>query len=244
MRKLSVLAVFSAVALACGGGSKSNNSSSGPVSGTIAGHAFTPTDVKALLVGTDPTPCFISTYNANVGIKAFAVELTSYANACSDFGSATCAFHPDSETVTLLFAKLNAIPPASEPTIQPDSYPLATSPAGAVSEGVGVYHLAYAQAIAPDATCSAASLTPLMPASGTLRIDSVAGPITGHVTVSLVNGSTQAAAGSIEGDFSAPLCSQSIDVCGLVTALTTGAGGGALPPPELFCSPTGATCAP
>ncbi len=242
MRKLLVIFV-SAFAAACGGGSSSSsNPPSGPVAGTIGGHTFSPTtagDVKALVAGSGATACTIPNVGS-AGVKAFAVELTSYANACGDFASTTCEFHQNAQTVTLLFAKLNAIPPGTEPTLVPGTYPIATSPAGIAQESLGVYHLAYAQAIASEGTtCSGGSPTPLIPvAGGTLRIDSVTGPITGHVSVSFVNSSTQAAAGSLEGDFSAPLCSENVDVCALAALATSG---GSLPP-ELFCS--GGSCVP
>lgn len=247
MQKLFVLVLLSAFAAACGGGSSDNKPPSGPVSGTIGGSTFSPTtsgDVKALLAGSGATPCTIPNIPGSAGVKAFAVELTSYANACGDFANASCEFHQNDVTVTLLFAKLNAIPPAAEPALVPGTYTIATRPDDIVTDSIGVFHLAYAQAIATDATCNGNAPTPLMPAAGgSLRIDSVAGPITGHVSVSFVNATTHAAAGTLEGDFSAPLCAQSVDVCALA-ALATAAGGGGTPPPELFCSTTGATCVP
>jgi hypothetical protein len=242
MRKVLVLSLVSAFAAACGGSSNDGPSST-PVTGTIAGHAFTPADVKALLVGTGTTPCTIPNLGT-AAVKAFAVEMTSYANACGDFASASCAFHPNAQTVTLLFARLNALPPYDEPALSPGTYPIAENPAGILPDGTLTFRLAYAQAIATDATCNANNPTPLVPASGgSVRIDSATGPITGHITVSFVNPTTQAAAGTLAGDFSAPLCSQTVDVCGLAELATAGGTGG-LPPPELFCSATGATCGP
>ncbi|HEX9050244.1 MAG TPA: hypothetical protein VF841_06885 [Anaeromyxobacter sp.] len=251
MRKLPVpvLVLVSAFAAACGG-SSSNSSPppSGPVAGTIDGHTFTPTttgDVKGLVAGSGATPCSLGPLGT-AGVKALAVELTSYANACGDFASATCAFHPNAQTVTLLFAKLNTAAGGAEPALAPGTYPIAVSPAGVVLESPSttVFHLAYAQAISTDGTCNGNSPTALTPAAnGTLRIDSVAGPITGHVSVSFVNSATHAAAGTLEGDFSAPLCSGTVDVCALAT-LAIASGGGGTVPPELFCSTTGATCVP
>jgi hypothetical protein len=246
MRKLLVLVLVSAFAAACGGSSSNNTPPSGPVAGTIAGHTFSPTtsgDVKGLVAGSGATPCALGPLGT-AGVKALAVELTSYANACGDFASASCAFHQSAQTVTLLFAKLNTATGGAEPALTPGTYAIAVSPAGVAPESATTFHLAYAQAISSEgATCSGSNPTALTPAAnGTLRIDSVAGPITGHVSVSFVSSATQAAAGTLEGDFSAPLCSQTVDVCALA-ALAISAGSGGVPP-ALFCSTTGATCVP
>jgi hypothetical protein len=221
MRKLLVLFVFTAAASACGGkSSSSNGGGTTPLSGTIGGRTFTPSDVKAIVAGSGTTPCPVPITGLGtvpVGIKAFALQITSYANACGDFATATCQFHQSAETVTLLFAKLTppslANPNPAEPTLTPGTYTVYASLTTANPDTSGNLIVTVAQAIATDATCNSGTPTPAPSASGTLRLDQVTGPITGHLSVTFTGG------GSLEGDFSAPLCTgPSPDVCALATA--------------------------
>ena len=236
MRKLLIL--VSALAAACGGGSSKSGGTT-PVSGTISGATFTPADVKALAVQTaGSTTCTVTAGGGGsltFAASGLAIELTSYANACGDFASATCAFHKSAVTVTVLLAMLDTLPPYAAPTIPAGSYPINASTTTINPDGSVVF----AQATPTDTTCGGGNPTQLKSQSGTLRIDSVTGPITGHVSVSFVNSSTQAAAGSLEGDFSAPLCSASVDVCTLVTNATEAALSGQ--PTMLYCTMPG-TC--
>ena len=220
MRKLLALFAASVLASACGGNSSSGGGTT-PLSGTIGGRAFSPADVRALVAGSGTTPCLVSipgTGTVPVGIKAFAVEITSYADACGDFATSTCKFHQNAQSVMLLFAKLNppsiANPNPAEPALSPGNYTVYASPATAIPDANGLLTVTFAQSIATDATCGGGTPTPAPSVQGgTLRLDQVTGPITGHVSVTFTGG------GSLDGDFSAPLCSgPSPDVCGLAIA--------------------------
>ncbi len=216
MRKLlvlvSVLAV-SILAAGCGGSSSSGGGGTTPLAGTIGGTAFSPTDVKALLVGTTTTPCTVQ--GLTFGAKGLALEITSYANACGDFAATQCAFHANARTVTVFVAKLNPVGPAyTEPTIAAGTYTINSSLSNlGTPDAQGQFTVGYAQAVVTDATCNGGSPTPAPAVSGgTLTLSSVTNPITGHLTVTFQGG------GSLSGDFSAPLCSETPDVCALATA--------------------------
>jgi hypothetical protein len=207
MRKL-VLVLVSALALACGGSDSGGGTPSAPVLGTVGGRAFSPAEVRAVVVGSGQAPCTIATQT--LGVKALALELTSYANACGDFTAATCPARSSPQAVTILFARLNGIPPFAEPTIAPGTYTISTKITDALpdSSGLGQLYLAFAEAAADGATCASPPAV-----TGTLRLDSVTGPITGHVAVTFASG------GSIAGDFSAPICpGVTPEVCALATA--------------------------
>ncbi len=219
MRKLLVLAVVSVFAAACGGGS-SKSSGPTPLGGTIGGRAFTPTEVKALVVGTGSTPCTGIPVVDTVGVKALALQITSYANACSDFDAVggACSLHQGAQAVTVVFAKLNAVPPNGEPTLSPGTFTIHDSPATTDVEGVGVLHACFAEEITTatgDTTCNGGTPTPNLSVNGgTLRLDTVSGPtITGHISVSFQNNG-----GSLDGDFSATVCSASPDICSLTSS--------------------------
>ncbi len=218
MRKLLVLAVISALAAACGGSSKSGGPT--PLSGTIGGRSFTATEVKALLVGTGTSPCPGIPVLGTVGVKALALQITSYAGACSDFDAVggPCRLHQGAQSVTVIFAKLNTVPPQSEPTLAPGTYTIHDSPATVDVESPGVLHACFAEEITTaqgDATCGGGDPTPQLSVNGgTLRLDSVTGPtISGHLTVTFQNGG-----GSLDGDFSASVCSSTPNICSLATA--------------------------
>ncbi len=215
MRKLVVL--LSVLASACGGSSHGGGGGTTPLGGTIGGSAFTPTDVKALLVGTGTTPCSITTPAPfTFGAKALAIEITSYADACGDFATTQCAFHKDARTVTVFIAKLNGNAPGyTEPTIAATTYTINSSLQDLGTPVNGVYTIGYAQAVVTDSTCNGGSPTPQPAVSGgTLTLTSVtaSGPITGHLSVTFQGG------GSLSGDFSAPLCTETPNVCALALA--------------------------
>ena len=147
----------------------------------------------------------------NVGVKAIALQVTSYADACGDFASSQCRFHQNAQSVTVLFARLNPLgtepgargrdvhgelephggdPPDGAPASSPSPSPRRSPPTRPAS--------------ATRARRSRAAR------SGSTRS---AGPITGHLSLTFQDGST------LEGDFSAPLCTgPSPDVCALATA--------------------------
>jgi len=235
MRKL--LVVVSILAAACGGGSSSDGGGPTPVTGTIAGATFAPADVKALVIqnpadaGNPPHSTTCSANGLTFAATGLALELTSYANACGDFASDTCAFHKSAVTVTVLLALLDAAPPYDAPAIAPGSYAIGSTPAGTVGQG----YIGYAQATVIDPTCNGGNPTPLKSQSGTLRIDSVtASSIGGHLSVTFQNG-----AGTLAGDFTAPRCTESPNICTLVGNATAAYLSGQ--PTMLYCAMPG-TC--
>ena len=206
MRKLLLVSAFLA---ACG--SSSNGGGNG-LSGTIGGRAFSPVDVEAIVAGTGASPCPVPLGGGtvDVGVKALALEMTSYANACGDFTSSQCKLHQNAQSVLVLFARLN--PLGSEPPLATGTYTVYASPTVVNPDGsTGLLFVAYAQALTTDATCVGTPKGSVQ--GGTIRFDQVTGPVTGHVSLTFVDGS------SLDGDFSAPICGGvSPDVCSLATA--------------------------
>lgn len=209
MRKLILVpaSVISALVLACG----SDSNGGGGLSGTVGGRSFSPVEVRAIPAGTGSTPCAVPLGGAtvSVGVKALALEVTSYADACGDFASTQCKFHQGAQVVTILLAKLN--PLGTEPELRAGTYTVTSDPTQVSPDGTGLLTVAYAQALATDATCLGTPSRAVQ--GGTLRLDQVSGPITGHVSVTFQDG------GSLQGDFSAAVCpGPSPDVCDLATA--------------------------
>ena len=206
MRKL--LLFVSAFVVACGSDSKSGG---GGLSGNVGGRSFSPVDVRAIAAGSGAAPCPVplGSTTVSVGVKALALEVTSYADACGDFASSQCRFHANAQNVTVLLAKLN--PLGTEPELRSGTYMVASSPTTVTPDGAGLLTVAYSQALVTDATC-VGSPSPSVQ-GGTVRLDQVTGPVTGRVSLTFQDGS------SLAGDFSAPLCTgPSPDVCSLATA--------------------------
>lgn len=242
MRK--VVLVASALIIACGSSSSSSGGGGSPLAGTIHGHAFTPATTSgfgAVHASTASMPCqFPDPMDpmslTTVGVDAIAVEVTSYSGACNLVSTSACTFHQNAENLLLLVAKLNLAPSGTQPTLTPGTYTVATSPANITPDlsNPGIFTVAYAEAAATDPTCVPTTAGPkAAPAGGTVQIDSVAGPITGSVSLSFTDGST------VSGTFSAPLCGGApLDVCALAGQAITSSGG------LVFCNPSGATCVP
>ena len=206
MRKLIPYA--SALLVACG--SSSSSSPSPPpktgLTGTVGGRAFTPVAVQAISVGSGSSPCNLPGVGT-LGVSAVEIAITSHADACGDLASSQCRYHPSSQAVTVLVAKANPIPPNSAPGLTPGTYTVQSKITTAVPEASGLLDVAYAEAVAPDPSC-AGTAHPSM-TGGTVRLDQVTGPITGHVSLTFDDGS------SLSGDFSAPICpGVNPDVCG------------------------------
>lgn len=215
MRKLVLVSAFLA---ACGGGGGSSGTSG--LSGTVGGRAFTPVEVKAIPAGTGSTACTVTLggQTASVGVKAIALQITSYANACADFASSTCQVHMGAQSVTLLVAKVN--PLGAEPALPAGTYTLYESPSIPFPDGNGMLNVGYAVALGTNSTCMGTPSVPSPNARGTIRLDSVGDPVKGHVSVSFQDGS------KLEGDFSAPVCAGlTPDICQLAAngSICTGA---------------------
>lgn len=203
MRKLFLV---SALLLACGG---SSNDGGGGLSGTVGGRTFTPREVRAIPAGTGSTPCTVPVLGS-AGIKAVALDFTSYADACGDYASSQCRLHANAQNVTLIFAKVN--PSGTEPALSPGTYTVYGSATTAIPDGTGLLTVAFAQSLATDASCAGVSSPSVQ--GGTLRLDQVTGAtINGNVSLTFQDGS------SLQGNFSAPVCAApSPDICTLATA--------------------------
>ena len=205
MRRLFVISVF---VLACG----SSDNDGGGVSGTVGGRSFSVREVRAIPAGTGATPCTVPVGGVDVavGVKAIALDFTSYSDACGDYASSQCRLHQNAQNVTLILAKIN--PAGTEPAISPGTYTVYGSATTAIPDATGLLTVAFAQSLATDATCLGSPSPSVQ--GGTLRLDQVTGAtITGNVSITFQDG------GSLQGDFSAPACSgPSPDICMLATA--------------------------
>lgn len=193
MRKLLLL--VSAFLVACGGGGGGGGSSG--LSGNVGGRAFSPVEVKAIPAGTGTSPCTVAIggQNASIGVKAVAIEVTSYADACGDFASSDCRFHANAQSVTILVGKVDLL--GTEPALTTGTYKIFPSLTSLDPAGGTLYRIGFADALATSATCTG---TPSLVNTGTVRLDKVTDPVTGHVSITFQDGST------LEGDFSAPVC--------------------------------------
>jgi len=208
MRRLLVVSV-SVFVLACGGDSSDDE---GGLSGTVGGRSFSPVEVRAIPAGTGGNPCTVPVggIDVSVGVKALAFDFTSYADACGDYASSQCRFHANAQNVTVILAKVN--PTGTEPVLSLGTYTVTASPTTAIPDGTGLLTIAFGQALATDPSCAGAPSPTAQ--GGTVRLDQVtASSVTGHVSLTFEDGS------SLEGAFSAPICSgSSPDICMLATA--------------------------
>lgn len=225
MRNLA--AVVSAVAasaflMSCGS-SSSSSSSSGPVSGTVGGRAFTPAAISAI-DAESATSCSVP---VSFGAHAIQLALTTYGEteACTDLLGVRCAAHSSAQAVTIFVAKVNLAPPFAAPAIGPGTYPVTALTGQNESANPAMVDVAYAEAAAPDPEC-AGTAHPVK--TGSIRLDQVSGPITGHVDLTFDDGS------HISGDFSAPKCPGTTpDVCSVAAS----AIGGQMCQPQASCTP-------
>ena len=152
MRKLVLVTLF---VVACGGSSKSGG---GGVSGTVGGKAFTPAEVRALVVGTGSTPCSLPIPggggNLSFGVSALAITFSSFANACADLTASECRLHANAQDVTVLHALLGAT--GAAPALAPGTFTIHSSPATATPDASGHLVVAFAESVATGAapTCA------------------------------------------------------------------------------------------
>lgn len=222
MRKILVAAA-SAFLAACGSSSSSSSGSSGPITGTVGGRAFTPTAIAAI-DAQSASSCTIPTV-ITFGAHAIELALTSYgeAEACTDLTADLCATHASAQTVTVFVANVNLAPPYTAPALGPGTYPV-TPITGSIT-GATSMNVAYAEAAAPDPSC-AGTAHPV--SSGSIRLDQVTGPVTGFMDLTFDDGS------KLKGDFSAAKCAGSPpDVC----TVATSAVAGQLCRPQASCTP-------
>jgi hypothetical protein len=159
-----------------------------------------------------------------VGVKAVVIEATTHADVCGDLQSSQCRNHAGSQSVTLLVARVNLVPPGAEPTLAPGPYTVSPDLSHPTVDASGPY-VASAQVLAVDP--SFATTTGTSVAGGTIHLDQVTGPVTGSVSLQFTDGST------VSGSFSAPFCGGTTDACGLATTLATALAGGA---PQGLCT--------
>jgi hypothetical protein len=210
MRKLLVVSTLSFLA-ACGSSSTPAASGGGGLSGNVGGRPFAPVEVRAISAGSGSTPCPVPLGGTTVpvGLKAIALEVASYTNTCGDYGG-QCKLHQNAQSVTVVLAKLN--PAGTEPALGPGTYAVYSSLTTVVPEPPPstLLDVGFAGALGTDPTC-VGTLAPSV-AGGTVRLDQVTGPVTGHLALTFADGS------SLSGDFSAPLCpGPAPDVCMLAS---------------------------
>lgn len=211
-----VAVVFASASLAACGSSNKSTSPSTPVSGTVAGAAFTPADVQAIELSSS-TPCGIN--NLTFGAKALELKMTSYSNACGDLTTAVCQAHSGQHAITLFVVRLNAVPPApAAPSTLAGSYSVSpgyTSPTPD-TQNPGLLYVAYAQ-VDPDCVGTA---HPVLAETSTVHIAQDGPTIAGDLSLHFDDGST------VAGTFTAPLCSGSLpgggNVCALAAAFAAG----------------------
>ncbi len=225
MRKL--LALAAAAALGCG----SSSSSSTPVSGTISGKAFTPTETVAIRAG--PATCQVTqpggSTQVDANVSAFAVRLASYSGVCADFADPFCKLHTNAVNVTVLFADLGFLGVTSKLApgtwnVNPD--PTAVQAQLQGSALAGTFVVAYAGAVVTTATCPLGTTAAV--AQGILTIKEIgASTITGNVDLTfgtLAGGTFTADGSTLKGDFSASVCPGVVpdaQLCGLAASQAT-----------------------
>lgn len=210
MRKL---VVFSLLVMACG---DSGGGGARPT-GTVAGRAFTPTEVRAVRAGSGTTPCTLpvpgSSETLDFGVAGLAIDFTSYADACGDYGAGQCTLHANAQNVTIIFARLD--PTGAEPALVKDTYTVQPSPTIAIPDSTGLLTVAYAQALGTGATPDCAGTPSPAVQGGTLRLDDVGSPVKGYVDLTFQDGST------LRGDFTATVCpGPGPEICALATTQT------------------------
>jgi hypothetical protein len=200
------------------------------MSGTVGGHAFTPVEMRTLSLASDGSPCLLHlnpmdpSAVTTVGVKAVVVEAATHTDTCTDLQSSQCRFHANSQTVTLLVARVNLVPPGTEPPLTTGTYTVSTDLSHPTVDASGAY-VAYAQTLVIDPTFAATSATPV--AGGTITLTEVSGPVVGSVSLKFADGS------AVSGTFSAPFCGGSTDACGLANTLAAALAGGA---PQGLCT--------
>jgi hypothetical protein len=144
----------------------------------------------------------------DVGITGLKIDIASYTAVCDDYATEQCTAHANAQTVMLLLAKLSPPPgPLDAQPILPGTYEVQASPTTVMPDGTGLLNVAYAQALATDATCGGAPSPSVR--GGTIRLDQVTSTlVSGRVDVAFSDGSR------VVGDFSAPMCGGvAFDVC-------------------------------
>lgn len=219
MRRFLV-SVLAAVLAACGSSSSSSSGGGGsPLSGTVAGRTFTPTQTRAVVAGSI---CNLTGLGLTVGVKALEIEAAAFdpasanSSVCDDLTSAQCQYHGNSQTVRILVAKVNLPPTPTEPSLSASAEPyLVTSTLSSPTADLNGTYVAYAQALAIDPSFAGTPAVGLDNGKVFLSQVSDAGPIAGSVSLRFEEGS------SVSGNFTANACGGSLDICALANTLAT-----------------------
>lgn len=233
MRKLLV-PIAAALVAACGSSSSSSGGGGGggsPLTGTVGGHAFAPSQTRAVIAGSGVAGCFLGSLGITVGVKAIEIEAAAFepvsvnTAVCDDLlaSSTACRHHASSQNVRIIVAKVDTptlgVPIPPEPAIGLEPFAVSSTLAPPLS--IGTLKVGYAEAlvVGPDPGYLATSEKSLDGGTVTLTAVSNAGPIAGHVAITFDKGS------SISGDFSANACGGSLDVCAIANALVSAGSG-------------------
>jgi hypothetical protein len=179
----------------------------GPISGTILGTAFTPTDAAALL--SPSALCDLGAADAN--LTGVVIGFTSFANACG-FATDTqlCGEKANALIVPVIVMRARQASSGAVTPLGPGTYTYSASP---VPDGTGTLTQVEASVERTiDAMCTHHAAEPDITA-GTVRLDTVSSTrIAGHADITFSDGSRFA------GDFDVAVCATyQADLCGLIT---------------------------
>lgn len=216
MRAL-VLVVIAAALAACGG-SSSSKSNPNALGGTVGGRTFEVGDARVFSAATTTTPCSLPNPlgggNIAIGVSGIKIDFTSYANICADYATAQCKLHANSQTVSIILARLNPLPPNTAPVLQPGTYTVQARPTVTIPDtnSSGLLTVAYAETLVTGAAPTCDPGTKPSVQGGTVRIDQVSDAlVTGSVNLTFSDGSTT---DTVVGDFSASNCpGVTFDIC-------------------------------
>lgn len=204
MRKCFITAA-TATLLACGGSSGGGGGGGGgPLSGTLAGAPFTPTDGGAIVVA--PTTCTVG--SVTIHVSALLIGFGSFSGLCS-FAQTNglCADKANAIIVSnnILKGGLVQTPTA----VGPGDYTVTTGTA--VPDANGNFTVAPGNYNKTNATCVSVNSSSANP-GGKITISSVTST---NVTGTMAN-VTFADGSYLNGSFDVPICSVTVDICALL----------------------------
>ena len=224
MRKIALLAVV-ALGAACGGSSSDPAPAGASITGTVGTAPFTSASQLALVLSGNA--CTIAQApGIQLGVSLAAVNVADVAGTCSEINQSCLA---NSRNLQLVIAKVHvpstAFPSTTAPPFTPGAYQYADlNNLGAITPDASGNISIFTGGVEVLGAAPACSTTAgYGVSSGTLTISTVSGStLTGTVSVTLVNASTGAAAGSLSGTFTtATNCTPSPapSACALLTSI-------------------------
>jgi hypothetical protein len=228
--KNGVVVCIALALVACGSSSSSNPT----VTGTIGGASFTAADVEALYVA--PASCNFNSagVTGTVSVAGLVLAFSTKTGLCSDLtteiSSGACVAHASSASVELFIADVGITALGGQASIVTGkSYPVINDPTQVVIGGT-TFSDSFGYSTRLDATCVPTSTTPVT-ASGTIVLTSItSSEISGHVDVTFTDH------GTLNSDFTAPVCNANLDICAVANAAIASQG-----TPISICTPTN-TC--